>query len=61
METEKHCVLNFSLAEVKEALIEKLQTKQMEYPPGSVQSQIKFSMSDTGATMEWTQTFETNF
>lgn len=61
MEHEANIVLNFSKDEICEALIERLQAQNKPYPPGHAQASIKFSLSDTGATLEWVSRYETTF
>jgi hypothetical protein len=60
MEREIIRVLNFSAEEIQAAIIERLQLKDIPAPDGK-SLKVKFSLSDTGASLEWTEQHEMNF
>jgi hypothetical protein len=59
---EKHVtrVLNFSADEIKTAIMDKLVAVDQPYPLPSASASVKFSLSDTGATLEWVEQCEMN-
>jgi hypothetical protein len=59
MEREVTHVLNFSADEIKLALIMRLEATDKPAPPASA-PKVKFSLSDTGATLEWVEQCEMN-
>lgn len=59
MEREITRVLNFSAEEIRLALIMRLETIDQPAPLPSA-TRVKFSLSDTGATLEWVEQCEMN-
>jgi hypothetical protein len=52
--------LSFSAVEIKEALIQRLSDRDRPYPAPSA-TDVKFTLSSTGAALAWSEDCEENF